>query len=98
MFWSVEHCSRDEVSRVIILLYSRELIPMEQTLHVIKQSATPKRVTEKWYGVMVTPESWQLVKCELKLSDGITGGALSSNCELVEGVCIARNLQSSQVE
>ena len=86
MFWTVGHCDRDEISRVMVLLQSGELsIPTEYVLDVLKQFAMPKRGIEIRYVVMATLESRQLTKAEVKLLGSITGEAVSDNCELAPG-------------
>ena len=80
------HCSRDDISRVMVLLQSMELsISTERVLEVLKQFAMPKRGIEVRYGVMATLESRQLTKAEVKLLGSITGEAVSDNCELAPG-------------
>ena len=78
MFWTAGHCVRDEVSRVVVLLQSRELsIPTERVLEALKQLATSKTGIEERYGVMATSESGQGSKGEVRLLDSITGEAVS---------------------
>jgi hypothetical protein len=50
------HCGRDEVSRVVVLLQSRELsIPTEHVTEVLKQFATPKRrIAERYENMTVS--------------------------------------------
>ena len=70
------HCGRDDTSRVIVLLQSRELsVPTERVLEVLKQFVTPKRGIEVRYGVMATSESGQLT--EVRLLGSITGEAVT---------------------
>ena len=86
MFWTAGHCGRDDISRVMVLLQSRELsIPIECVPDVLKQFAMPKRGIEVTYGVMAMSESGQLAKGEVKLLDSITGDTASDNCELIPG-------------
>ena len=86
-FWPAGHCGRDEVSRVVVLLQSKELsVPAERILDVLKQFAMPKRGLDKKYGVMATWESGQLIKGEVRLLGSIPGGAVSGNYELVQGI------------
>ena len=86
MFWTAGHCGRDDISRVMVLLQSRELsVPTGRVPEVLKQFAMPKRGIEVRYGVMATLESRQLTKAEVKLLGSITGEAVSDNCELVPG-------------
>ena len=57
------HCGRDDVSRVMVLLQSRELsVPTERVPEVFKQFATPKKGIEVRYGVMATLDLWQLAR------------------------------------
>lgn len=93
MFWTAGHCGRNGASRVMVLLQSREpSAPTECVPEVLKQFATPKREIEERYGVVVTSESGQLTKGEVKLSGCITGKAVSGHCELVPRRHIASNL------
>jgi hypothetical protein len=47
VFWTAGHCGRDNVSRAVVLLQSRELSdPAERVLDVLKQFAMPKRGIE----------------------------------------------------
>ena len=86
MFWTAGHCGRDDISRVMVLLQSRELsVPIERVPDVLKQFAMPKRGIEVKYGVMATLESGQLTKDEVRLLGNITRDAVSDNCELVPG-------------
>jgi hypothetical protein len=40
MFWTAGHCGRDDISRVMVLLQSRELsVLIGQVLEVLKQFA-----------------------------------------------------------
>ena len=87
MFWTAGHCGRDEVSRVVVLLRSRELrVPAESVLEILKQFATPKRGIEERYGVMATSESGQLTEGEVRLLCSVTREAVGGNCELAPGV------------
>jgi hypothetical protein len=89
MFWTVGHCVRDEISRVMVLLQSGELsIPTEYVLDVLKQSVSLKMVIENRYEVVATPKSGQPMKGEVMLLGMVTCG----NCELVPWVHIANNL------
>ena len=86
MFWTAGHCGRDDISRVMVLLLSRELsVPTGCVPDVLKQFAMPKRGIEVRYGVMTTSESGQLTKGEVRLLGSITGEAVSGNCELIPG-------------
>lgn len=93
MFWTGGHCGRDGISRVMVLLQSREpSAPTECVPEVLKQFATPKGEVEERYGVVATSESGQLTKSEVRLSGCITGKTVSGHCELVPWGCIASNL------
>jgi hypothetical protein len=84
VFWTAEHCGRDEVSKVVVLLQSRELsVPTKHVLEILKQFPTPKRGVEERYGFVATSESGYLTKVEVRLLSSLTGEAVSSNCELV---------------
>ena len=86
MFRTEGHCGRDDISRVMVLMLSRELsVPTGCVPEVLKQFAMPKRGIEVRYGVMATLESRQLTKAEVKLLGSITGEAVSDNCELAPG-------------
>ena len=88
MFWTAGHCVRDEVSRVVALLQSRELsIPTERVLEALKQLATSKTGIEERYGVMATSESGQVSKGEVSLLDSITGEAEVASNFLSDQVC-----------
>jgi hypothetical protein len=93
VFWTAGHCGRDDISRVMVLLQSKELsVPTEQIPEILKQFAMPKRGKEVRYGVMTISESGQLTKGEVRLLGSITGDAVSDNCELVPEVPITSNL------
>lgn len=93
MFWTAGHCGRDGISRVMVLLQSREpSAPTECVPEVLKQFATPKGEVEERYGVVATSESGQLTKSEVRLLGCITGKTVSGHCELVPWGCIASNL------
>lgn len=48
VFWTAGHCGIDEVSRLVVLLHSRELsVPTECVLEVLKAFAMPKIGTER---------------------------------------------------
>ena len=86
MFWIAGHCGRDDISRLAVLLQSRELsVPTERVPEVLKQFSMPKRGTEVRYGVMVTSESGQLTKGEVRLFGSITGEAVSDSFESIPG-------------
>ena len=45
MFWTAGYCGRDDISRVMVPLQSRELsFSIEQVLEVLKQFVMPKRL------------------------------------------------------
>jgi hypothetical protein len=94
VLWTGGHCGRDDISRVVVLLQSREFsVPTGLVLEVLKQFAMPKRGIEVRHGVMETLESGQLTKGEVRLLGSIIiGEAVSDNRELVPG-CI-HNQQS----
>jgi hypothetical protein len=47
VFWTAGHCGRDDISRLLVPLQSRELsIPKGRVPEVLKQFATPKRGIE----------------------------------------------------
>ena len=74
VFWIAGHCGRDDISRLMVLLQSRELnVPTERVPEFLKQFPMPKRGTEVRYRVMVTSESGQLTKGEVRLFGSITG-------------------------
>ena len=86
MFRTAGHCDRDDISRVTVLLQSRELsVPTERVPEVLKPIVMPKRGIEVKYGVMATLESGQLTKGEVRSFGSITGEAVSDNCELIPG-------------
>ena len=44
VLWTARHCSRNDISRVVVLLQSRELrVPIEDVLEVLKQFAITKK-------------------------------------------------------
>jgi hypothetical protein len=48
MFWTAGHCGRDDITRAVVLVQSRELsISTEGVPEVLKQFATPKRGIEE---------------------------------------------------
>ena len=86
MFWTAGHCGRDDISRVMVLMLSRELsVPTGRVPEVLKQFAMPKRGIEIRYVVMATLESGQLTKGKIRLLGSITRDTVSDNCELVPG-------------
>ena len=55
VFWTAGQCGRDDISRIVVLLQSRELsIPIECVPEVLKQFTMPKRGIEVRYGVTAT--------------------------------------------
>ena len=58
---------------------------LKNVSQVLKQFAMPKRGTEVRYGAMVTSESGQLTKGEVRLFGSITGEAVSDSFESVPG-------------
>jgi hypothetical protein len=51
MFWTVGHCGRDDISRLMVLLQSRELsVPTECVPEVLKQFAMPKKKKKRKKG------------------------------------------------
>ena len=80
MFWTAGHCGRDDISRVMVLLQSRELsVPTERVPEVLKQFPMPRRGIEARYGVMATLDSGQLTKSEVRLLGSITRITVSDN-------------------
>lgn len=50
MFWTKEHCGRDRVSRIVVLLQPRETsVPKECIPEVLKHHAIPKRDIDEGY-------------------------------------------------
>jgi hypothetical protein len=57
MFWTAEHCGRNDISRVMVLLQSRELsVPTGHVLEVLRHFTMPKKGIEVRYGGMATLE------------------------------------------
>jgi hypothetical protein len=56
-------------------------VPTGRVPDVVKQFAMPKREIEVRYGVMVTLESGQMTKGEVRFLENITKDAVSNNFE-----------------
>ena len=78
VFWIAGHCARDDISKLLVLVQSRELsAPTEPVPEVLKWFAMPKRRTEVRYGVMVISDTGQITKGEVRLFGSITGEAVT---------------------
>lgn len=78
-FWTAGHYGKNEVSRVIVLLQSRELsIPRECVSGCLKRLCHTREIGKRCRG-MATLVSGQLIKGEVRLLSRIIGEDVRGN-------------------